>query len=214
MSTAAEPSTWPTLLRKVAQWDDHASWRLFHDRYDPLLKKWCRKLNLDEAASDELCQIVWIDVAKRVRNFQYDPARRFRGWLRRVFDSRATDQFRQRQQLRRLAFDAPELLGLLDSLPTTTCECEPASSDISVIQHELSELCDAIQRRVRARVSVDSWQAFWLTSIEGRSIREVADALGKTYTAVYYTRQRIQKLLSAEGDRWRLSPGNAGDGIG
>src|SRR5262245_38483818 len=68
----------------------------FLGRYDPLLRQWCREYGLDEDAVDEVCQRIWIELADRMRAFQYDPKGTFRGWLRRVCESRVIDFLRKR----------------------------------------------------------------------------------------------------------------------
>ena len=74
--------TSPTLLRRTADWGDHAAWQEFTSRYDPLIRSWCREYRLDDDLEAEVCQLFWIEVADKMRSFCYDPSRRFRGWLR------------------------------------------------------------------------------------------------------------------------------------
>ncbi len=45
-----------TLLDRVRDWGDHPAWTEFHDRYDPMLRRWCVRYALGDDASDELCQ--------------------------------------------------------------------------------------------------------------------------------------------------------------
>ena len=97
MRLVADDATSPTLLCEVSDWQDHPAWVTFRGRYDPLLRLWCRGYGLDEDSVDEVCQRIWIELADRMRTFQYDPNRTFRGWLRRVCDSRVIDFLRQRQ---------------------------------------------------------------------------------------------------------------------
>ena len=77
----------------------------FRGRYDPLLRRWCRGYGLDDDSIDEVCQRIWIELADRMRTFHYDPNRTFRGWLRRVCESRVVDFLRQRQAVSLLSLD-------------------------------------------------------------------------------------------------------------
>ena len=98
-------STSPALLSEVSDWQNHPAWVSFRGRYDPLLRRWCRGYGLDDDSMDEVCQCIWIELADRMRTFHYDPHRTFRGWLRRVCDSRVIDFLRQRQAVSLLSLD-------------------------------------------------------------------------------------------------------------
>jgi DNA-directed RNA polymerase specialized sigma24 family protein len=100
MRLVDDGSTSPTLLSEVADWQDHPAWVSFRGRYDPLLRRWCHGYSLDDDSIDEVCQRIWIELADRMRTFRYDPNRTFRGWLRRVCDSRVIDFLHQRQAVR------------------------------------------------------------------------------------------------------------------
>ena len=105
MRLVDDGSTSPTLLSEVSDWQDHPAWVSFRDRYDPLLRLWCRGYGLDDDSVDEVCQRIWIELADRMRTFQYDPNRTFRGWLRRLCESRVVDFLRQRQAVCLLSLD-------------------------------------------------------------------------------------------------------------
>ena len=65
--------------------------REFVERDNPLLTTWCRRMRLDAETADELCQRIWIELARRIASFRYDPSKTFRGWLRRLLYSRTVD---------------------------------------------------------------------------------------------------------------------------
>ncbi len=58
------------------------------------MREWCRGYRLDNDSIEEICQRVWIELADRMKSFQYDPNRTFRGWLRRLCESRVVDFLR------------------------------------------------------------------------------------------------------------------------
>ncbi len=90
-------TTNPTLLNRLCDWRDHEAWVDFVTRYDPVIRLSCRRYRLDAETTDELCQRVWIDLARRMRTFRYDPGKTFRGWLRRLCQSRAIDLLRKKK---------------------------------------------------------------------------------------------------------------------
>ena len=91
-------TTNPTLLNRLGDWRDHEAWVDFVTRYDPVIRSiFCRRYRLDAESTEELCQRVWIDLARRMRTFHYDPGKTFRGWLRRLCESRAIDLLRKKK---------------------------------------------------------------------------------------------------------------------
>ena len=90
-------TTNPTLLNRLGDWRDREAWVDFVTRYDPVIRLSCRRYRLDADTTEELCQRVWIDLARRMRTFRYDPGRTFRGWLRRLCQSRAIDLLRKKK---------------------------------------------------------------------------------------------------------------------
>jgi RNA polymerase sigma factor (sigma-70 family) len=195
-----ETKTSPNLLDRVRNWRDHPAWAEFFERYDPMLHRWCGRFALDGDAADELCQRIWFELMGRMRTFRYDPSRGFRKWLWRLFWSRAIDLLRRRR-----ATAAPSYEDVPPSVLTgRTAGREPAEGHESeepgaslVLVHQAEEA----QAAVRTRVDPDTWRAYWLVAIEDRPIREAADRLGKSYTAVYNGYKRVDRMLRAEGER-------------
>ncbi len=91
MLRSDDESTRPSLLNRVRDRLDHPAWAEFVAYYDPMLRRWCRHYGFGEEASDELSQRIWERVWPLVLTFEYDLGRRFRGWLWRIFHSRAVD---------------------------------------------------------------------------------------------------------------------------
>ncbi len=63
------------------------------------------------------------------------------------------------------------------------------------------EAAERIQQAVRARVSPETWEAFWLVSVEGLALKEASERLGKTRAAVFEARKRVERKLRDEADR-------------
>lgn len=57
------------------------------------------------------------------------------------------------------------------------------------------EIFRAVARKVRAEFEETTWQAFWLTAVDGLSVEDVAKSLGRTVGAVYTARSRIIRRL-------------------
>ena len=141
-------TTNPTLLNRLGDWRDHEAWVDFVTRYDPVIRFTSRRYRLDAETTEELCQRVWIDLARRMRTFRYDPGKTFRGWLRRLCQSRAIDLLRKKKA------DAVESLedqpagSLLEDASAGIEVDESAASERPLLLRQAEEVQDAVRRRV------------------------------------------------------------------
>ena len=208
MRLVDDGSTSPTLLREVSDWQDHPAWVRFRDRYDPLLRRWCRGYGLDDDSIDEVCQRIWIELADRMRTFHYDPNRTFRGWLRRVCESRVVDFLRQRQAVCLLSLDDRdgEAGGWRARGRDRPAERDQGEGATDLFRLFLLGEAEKVQAAVRAKVKPHTWDAFWLVAVCDWTVERTAKALGMTHTAVYAARERVARMLRDEGkrvsDRW------------
>ncbi len=199
MVHASDGSTSPTLLRSVADWQDHSAWLRFQRRDDPMLRNWCRGYGLDGESVDELCQQIWIELAGRMRTFCYDPTARFRGLLRNVCHWRAIDFLRRRRaewasEVNLIDADDPAR-HIADLVPVD--DQSPADE----LQFFRVDEAARIQQVVRARVSHRSWEAFWLVAVQDWTVDQTASSLGMSHTAVYAARARVARMLAEAGKR-------------
>src|SRR5579871_1576418 len=84
-----------SLLCRLRDWRDHQAWITFMKRYDALIQATCRRSGLEPEAAEEVGQRVLCKLTVRLRDFVYDPARTFRGWLRQLVRRQAIDYQRQ-----------------------------------------------------------------------------------------------------------------------
>jgi RNA polymerase sigma factor (sigma-70 family) len=98
-------TTNPSKLRILSDWGNHSAWVEFQSRYDPHLRRCCARLGLTGEAADEVCQETWIEVAKRLKSFVYDPRGTFRGWLWRVCHHEALDLLDRRKSEQAYSLD-------------------------------------------------------------------------------------------------------------
>jgi RNA polymerase sigma factor (sigma-70 family) len=190
-------TTNPALLQRLANWRDDVAWEEFFARYHPLLETWCRRMRVDRQSADELCQRIWIDVAKRMTRFQYDPSKKFRAWLWHLYCSRAIDLARERhaKSMRSLETQPANLAALLVNA------IDPHEDEDAGPVPALLQLGQQVQESVKSRVDPRTWQAFWSTVIEGHTVRETADALNLSYAAAFVARKRVSGRLREEGRR-------------
>lgn len=191
-------STSLTILHGVANPDtDEAAWRAFLERYEPMIRGWCRYLRLNDVDAEEVLARILLKLVVKLRTFVYDPSRLFRGWLWTLVKNEAFSLYRARQGRERGSGD-PVIHLLLDEIE--------APADIQYVEQEIVPAVDpdglvrqAVER-VKARVQEKTWMAFYLRYAEELSAREVAARLGITPGAVHQARYKVGLLLQEEGE--------------
>jgi RNA polymerase sigma factor (sigma-70 family) len=200
MTLESDGSTHPTLLKKVADWEDHPAWIRFRDTYNPLLWRWCRRYGMSDDEIEEVCQRIWIELADRMKTFEYDPNRTFRGWLRRLCESRVLNFLRQRRAAMLLSLDDRDGEPVVVASRTTR-DPEGTEQGDDHPNRFLLATGERVQAAVRAKVKPHTWEAFWLVAVYDWSVERTAGSLGMSKVAVYAARDRVARMLRAEGER-------------
>src|SRR5438046_3038204 len=87
-----------SLLSRLKNWEDQESWNDFSRIYRQLVYGVARQAGLGDAEADDVVQETFLAVAKKIREFKYDPAiGSFKSWLLHTTQWRITDQFRKRR---------------------------------------------------------------------------------------------------------------------
>lgn len=184
-----------SLLECAARGEDSSSWNRFVDVYVPLLRHWLKRFQVPDTDADDLIQEVLAVVVRELPEFQHNLRRgAFRNWLRRVLTNRLRDYWRSLKyrpdagggtslQLRfgELADDASELSQLWDR------------------EHD-EFVMKRLMAQIQSRFDDQSWEAFRLQAISGRSASEVAEELDMSINSVYLAKSRILNALRREAD--------------
>jgi len=181
-------STRGSLLGRLGQeGDSAAAWEEFVRIYSPQVLRWCRAHGLQDSDAADVCQDVLVRFWKQAASFQYDPTRRFRGYLRQVLNSALAGWSAKRRSEKPLGTAGAD--GILDSLP--------AREDLfaRIEQAYDTELLALAMREVRPRVSPHTWRAFEMLALERRRGKEVADTLGISVDSAYAARHNVQKMI-------------------
>lgn len=193
---SASPETRPSLLVRLKGQADDEAWFEFTEIYQPLIYRLACRRGMQPADADDLVQQVLAAVARAIDRWKEDPARaRFRTWLHRV----ATNAI-----INALTRGAPDrgsgdtgLHALLDQRPTA----DGPASDLLRIEHR-REVFRWAARQIRPEFQPATWDAFWLTSVEERTIDATAAELRLTRGAVYAARSRVMRRLREKVAEW------------
>jgi RNA polymerase sigma-70 factor (ECF subfamily) len=185
-----EARTSASLLARLQHDSDPDAWSQFVRRYGPLLYRWCRAWDLQDADIEDVTQTVLLKLARRLRSFQYDPAQSFRAYLKTLVHYAWCD----------LLNDHRAAPGGGDSAVLRQLDSMAARDDLTQrLEAEFDrELLEQAMLRVQQRVEPQTWEAFRLTALEGQSGAAVAERLGMKVTAVFKARSRVQQMLRDE----------------
>ena len=77
-----------------------------------------------------------------------------------------------------------------------------AADEIDDLTHRfLLVEAEKVQAAVKAKVKPHTWEAFWLVAVSDWSVERTAQSLGISKVAVYAARDRVARMLCAEGER-------------
>jgi RNA polymerase sigma-70 factor (ECF subfamily) len=208
---SAEPRTdtvLPTrqsLLSRLRDWQDQEGWREFFDTYWRLIYNVARRSGLADAEAQEVVQLTFIYLSRRMPKFRYDSAQgSFKSWLRVVTRSRISVYLRGEKHAEALvreplADETGAVASLLEELP------DPAADALDEVwQREWEEnLLNAAFRKLRSKVSAQQLLIFRLATQGDLRLTQVARKLDVSLAQVYLARHRVGKLLKAEVERLR-----------
>jgi RNA polymerase sigma-70 factor (ECF subfamily) len=186
--------TRPSFLGRLALVPaDTQAWTEFAARYGRQVYRWCRRWNLQPADAEDVTQSVLLDVARAMKEFQYDPVRSFRAWLKTLTHHAWCDWLTARRKAG-LAAGGDDHWNRL-----ATLESRNDLIDLLEAEHRRGRF-EAAAARVRTLVKPATWEAFRLVALEELSGAEVARRLGMSVGAVYIARCKVQKLLRGQAD--------------
>jgi RNA polymerase sigma-70 factor (ECF subfamily) len=210
-SSATAPGTddlLPTrrsLLGRLKDWSDDRSWQEFFDTYWRLIYGVALKAGLSTSEAEEVVQETVLSVAKKMKEFQYDPARgSFKGWLLQLTGWRIANQFHRR---------SARGDGGATERPDGGVSAQPKAPGTDfVVPPELERLWDqeweqnlmqAALNRIRGRVNPKHFQIFDFAVLQDKPVKEIRQFLDVSAAEVYLAKHRVGKLVRAELARLR-----------
>lgn len=207
MRAAVEPypDTIPTrasLLVRLKDQGDQASWKTFFDTYWGLIYQSAIKAGLQDAEAQDVVQETVLAVLRQIPSFDYNPEiGSFKGWLLRLTKWKISNQFRKRSG----ALPLPENCADDDQHGFCAIVSEPQFEKIWDDEWERN-LLEAATERVKALVSLKHYQVFDLCVLRGWTVPRAATTLNMSMAGVYMVKHRVSKLLRMEIESLRTKP--------
>lgn len=185
-----------TLIKRLKDWEDQASWQEFFDIYWKLIYGVARKAGLTDDEAQEVVQETLVSVSKHMPKFDYDPnIGSFKGWLLTMTRWRIIGQFRKRNPAQQQP--PPEEEGrtrMIDKVP------DPAGDGLDEMWERewQTNLLEAATTNVRKSMDPQKYQIFDLYVNKGCSPEQVASQFGVSANLVYVTKHRVTEAIKSE----------------
>jgi RNA polymerase sigma factor (sigma-70 family) len=182
------PDTRTSLLARLHDRADQQAWDEFARVYEPAVFRLARLRGLQDADARDLTQEVLTAVAGAIHRWeaQGQPGG-FRAWLYTIARNLTVNALTRGGRHRGSGDSA--VLRMLSDVPST--DEDTTAFALEYRRQAFSEAAAEVRREVQP----STWQAFWLSAIEGVEIAEVARRLSVTVGVVYASRSRVLARL-------------------
>lgn len=196
-----EYDSFPTrasLLGRVRNLQDQASWQEFYDTYQPIIYEFAVRAGLSATEAEDVVQETYSSLAQKMPGFEYDPSVGFfKAWLFRLVGWRVVDALRKRCP--RVppsppALDEATRTGTIEQIP------DPSSCELGRIWDEqwAMQLLATATKNVQRKAEPRKFQLFDLYVNKEWPAQKVAETFGINVDQVYLAKHRIREMIKDE----------------
>ena len=200
------PDTRASLIANLSDQASQEAWREFDAIYRPLVIRVAVAQGLQHSDAEDLAQDVFTRVERAVSSFVSTGEGSFRGWLYQITRNLVVNH------LTRGSFSGnrgPIASGDTDVQRMLTQQPAPENETATLFRLEYRRArFQQAAAAVRNQFSDSTWQCFWLTATEGRSLESIAEELDKSNGAVRVARCRVLAAIrdyiqdNDQGSEW------------
>jgi RNA polymerase sigma factor (sigma-70 family) len=188
-----------SLLQRVRDWSDDASWREFFATYSRFIYSMALKSGLTDTEAEDVVQGTMMGVAGAIKDFQYNrEVGSFKQWIATHATWRIQDQLRRS---RRDLEVGRESNGTETRNRTGTVHRVPDGRDQLelFLERDWNEAVTAMAlARVKAKVKPKHFQMFDLYAVKQWPLRRISRTLSVNVAQVYLAKSRIALMLKQE----------------
>ncbi len=190
MNSNLDPETQLSLIVKIRDAGDEDAWSEFVQIYQPVVQRFVRRHGLQYADAVEITQEVLSRVAKSIESWDANHQKStFRGWLYRITRNITIDFLRKKKiERQRMASSDAGLSQVADMGNNDQSQEFEREFEKQVFYWAAEKLKPSFKPA--------NWQAFWMSTIDGVPVIDVAKQLQMTPGNVYVARSRIMSRLS------------------
>ncbi|MEM1225307.1 MAG: sigma-70 family RNA polymerase sigma factor [Planctomycetota bacterium] len=187
------PGTTGSSLLNAVRLREALSWQRLVDLYGPLIYGWCRTAGCQPNDAADLVQDVFVALERNIDSLRHDKqSNRFRAWLRTVTRNKIRDHYRANARTPTAAG------GTNGGAQLANVPSIDSADDDDAQLVELANLLERALQMVKDDFEDSTWQAFWLSTVDGRSTPEIAAELHMTHNAIRQAKFRVIKRLRDE----------------
>ena len=187
------PRTRQTLLEKLKDRYDEASWVEFQETYNPYILRILRALKMNNHDCQDLQQNIMLIAWKSLPKFEYNPDRgSFRAWISTV-TRRETAHFIKKRQKTFVSLnsdDAEKLKETLDNL-------SKPEIDESITQEWQAFISEKAWENIKPRFTDKVIEVFQRVT-KGEEVESIAADTGISESSVYVYKKRVLNSLQKE----------------
>ena len=178
------PETNLSLIARVKDLGDGASWVEFLGIYQPVVYRMARRRHLQDADAQDVMQQVFLSISRSIERWEAgDGQPPFRAWLTTIARNAITKALARRP--RDQATGTTSAADILENEPAV----EATASEI--LAEARQEIIRWATEQIRSEFSEEIWQIFQQTAIHGVPIADVAKSSGRSTGSIYVARFRI-----------------------
>lgn len=190
------PKTRHSLLLRLADAGDGEAWSEFLEVYESAVFRYVISRGLQPADAEDVTQRVLEAVLIKSRSWDASAGGSFSAWLFSVARNLAAKSWNE-QARSAIHVGSDSTATWLDQVP------EPAEEEKTIFQIEYRKA--VFQRgaeRVKDQFKPETWNAFWLSTVDQLDANAVAKKLGITKSAVYVAKCRVLAKVKSEIERF------------
>lgn len=173
-----------SLLLRIKNRQDDASWRQFDEIYRPMLYQFAISRGLKDAEAEDVVQFCMAAIQEQIHAFDYDPSRgRFKGWLRTLVNNRVRNLVRNKHE-------QPAESAVFQR-PAQQATPEEEFDRLWMIEHLKHAM-----RAVQAEVGETAFQVFQMYVMEQQPVEEICKKLGVDASQIHKTKFRLTRKLA------------------
>lgn len=182
------PETDHSLIHRVKDMSDGASWLEFVGIYQPVVYRLARRRGMQDADAQDIAQQVFSSISRSLGGWQQaEDQPPFRAWLTTIARNAITTALTRRKPDQGSGSSSvAEALGKLPSVEQT---------DAELIVEARREMVRWAAEQIRPEFAELTWEIFWKTAMQGVPVAEVSKSSGRSIGAIYVTRHRVLARL-------------------